>query len=482
MPLPIVSVAQMRDWESASWAAGRSATDVIQCVGRQLAARARQFTGGAGEILVLSGRGHNGDDARASLAALPVEEGLPVDASDPVAGLATLRTALGRRPRLIVDGLFGIGLNRPLTGPWLELVRTVNESGLPILAVDVPSGLHADTGEPQGGAVRATITLTLAAPKAGFFRPDAWEYTGRLEVASEIGLVPWPEAPGLSRESIAAYWTDASDFEGYPQERPVAAHKGDFGHLFIVAGSVGFHGAAVLAARAALAARPGLVTVATSPDAYTPVAGQLAAAMVHPWRTPPGLPARATAIVVGPGLAGEEVGAPIQEQVRHWWASAPLPMLADASALGWLRDVVPRPGAVRVWTPHVGEASRLLNRTTAAITAARWASARALSSGGAWTVLKGWQSVIAEPGQSSTLWVNGTGNPGLAQGGSGDVLSGYLGGLLAQPMLAADPGRALRYAVWRHGRAADRLEASRAAWDAEHLADALRLNDASRSA
>src|SRR2546426_9708724 len=161
------------------------------------------------------------------------------------------------RPTLIVDGLFGIGLNRPLEGVWVRLIEKVNRSQIPVLAIDVPSGLNADTGEPEGAAIRAAITLTLAAPKKGLLASAAWPFVGRLEVAPDIGLVPCPHEGEM-------LWTVAEDFLGYPPARPVDGHKGTFGHIVIFAGSLGYHGAAVLAANGATRAQPGLFSLFVS--------------------------------------------------------------------------------------------------------------------------------------------------------------------------------------------------------------------------
>ena len=196
MPLPVISVAQMREWENASWAAGRSPAAVIKNVGRALARRALDLTSPGDTILILAGRGHNGDDARAARRRiLPRRKVALVEAADPRTAAREfsrrIQPAPGRaRPRLVVDGLFGIGLNRPLDGPWKTLIDTVNQSGLPVLSVDVPSGLNADNGQVEGAAIRAEVTLTVGAPKRGLL--EASEWVGRLEVAPDIGLIPCP--------------------------------------------------------------------------------------------------------------------------------------------------------------------------------------------------------------------------------------------------------------------------------------------------
>src|SRR5262249_387967 len=150
----------------------------------------------------------------------------------------------------------GIGINRPLDERWQGLIRLVNESRIPVLAVDVPSGLNAETGQPEGAAIRAAVTLTVGAPKAGMLLQPAWPYAGRLEVATDVGLVKCPFTSEVN-------WIQPEDFRRFPPARSVAAHKGDFGHVNIFAGSLGYHGAAVLTARGAQHAHPGLVTLHT---------------------------------------------------------------------------------------------------------------------------------------------------------------------------------------------------------------------------
>src|SRR5882724_1564202 len=167
MPAPVISVSQMRDWEKASWSAGAIEAEVINRVGEIVARRARALAGVSGFILILAGKGNNGSDARRAKEHLQDLRVVPCEVTDPRQALPEITRWLEQNPALIVDGLFGIGLNRPLDEHWQALIRRVNESRAKILSVDVPSGLNADTGEPQGAAVRATVTLTLGAPKQG---------------------------------------------------------------------------------------------------------------------------------------------------------------------------------------------------------------------------------------------------------------------------------------------------------------------------
>ncbi len=452
----------MREWERATWATGVSEMAVMRRAGAAVAEAARRLTRSDAEILVLAGKGHNGDDARFAAEALADRRARVVNVAEPATAIAEVNGFSGA---LIVDGLFGIGLSRPLAGDWLKLVAALNGSRVPILAVDVPSGLDADTGEPLGGAVRAAVTVTFGAMKQGLLRADAAQFTGRLEVAADIGLVAYPFATELS-------WTLPEDFAGFPPPRPVDGHKGTFGHLAIFAGSVGYHGAAVLAAQGALRAMPGLVSVFTTPGAYPAVAAQLAQAMVHPWADSAALPKSCSAILFGPGLAGTDVPEPLRKSLVEVWRTSPLPVIADASALGWLPPGATAAGAVRVVTPHPGEAAAMLGVAKSRVLAEREAVLREISRsrGGCWVALKGRHTLVGRA--RGELFLNSSGNVGLAQGGSGDVLAGYLGGWLAQPHVQTNTGLALRHTVWEHGRAADTLTARALVWGmAELLAE-----------
>jgi NAD(P)H-hydrate epimerase len=396
-----------------------------------------------------------------------------IDATDPEAALAEFQSRAGvspaqtsqeARPSLIIDGLFGIGLNRPLDDGWKKFIAAVNESKIPVLSVDVPSGLNADTGENFGAAIEAAVTLTVGAPKTGMLQQNAWPFVGRLEVAGDVGLIPCPLAGELN-------WTLPDDFENFPPRRAVAGHKGTFGHLAIVAGSFGFHGAAVLAARAAQRAQPGLVTLFTQENVYHAVASQLQSAMVKLWTPELKLLEDASGVLIGPGLAALDVTDQMKGIIRRFWRDWPLPLVVDASALDWLaaQQTMAR-NAVRVVTPHPGEAARMLNTTVAHVQADRPRALREISRrfGNCWVVLKGHQTLIGRA--EGEIFVNPSGNPHLAQGGSGDALAGFIAGLLAQSRLCGtDVEKTIRYAVWQHGAAADELQAKRANWVVEDL-------------
>ncbi|HWN96669.1 MAG TPA: NAD(P)H-hydrate dehydratase [Methylomirabilota bacterium] len=462
--MPVISVEQMREWECATWATGQTEGEVITRVGEALAQRAMAMTQAGEMILLLAGKGHNGDDVRAMQPHLVHRDVRLVEVGEPAAATAELAAALQLRPALVVDGLFGIGLNRPLAGPWVELIERLNEARLRVLAVDIPSGLDAETGRPMPVSIRATVTMTVGAPKLGFFAEGAVEYVGKIEVLSDVGLI---ECPIQSDRQ----WTVPEDFTQFPPPRPPASHKGTFGHAAIVAGSVGYHGASVLAARGAQRARPGLVTLFPQQETYGPVASQLQAVMVHPWDGEADF-SNFTAALFGPGLAAATLTESVRLSCQRLWMTASIPVVVDASALEWLPpgETIP---FIRVMTPHPGEAARLLKCSTADVQRDRMNTLRALSKryGNCWVVLKGQHTLVGRA--TGNMYVNSSGNAGLAQGGTGDLLAGFMVGWLAQPTLQSDPLQALRYAVWEHGRAADRLSGRRENWIVEELAEEL---------
>lgn len=463
MAVPVISLAQMRAWENASWQTGQTEAAVIELAGQAVAQCARTLTASNQLILLLAGKGHNGDDVRAAARHLHDRRVSLLDVFSPANAFAKLETALREEPSLIVDGLFGIGLNRLLDEPWQQFVARVNASGLPVLAVDVPSGLNADTGEIFGAAIHATVTLAVGAPKRGMLSPGAEVFVGRIEVADNVGLATWSETADL-------VWTLPVDFRRFPPRRTVAGHKGTFGHLAILAGSVGYHGAAVLATRGALRAQPGLVTLFTHEPVYHAIAPQIQSAMVKLWDAAEKIATNHDAVLVGPGLASPDLPDDLKLAGRKLWRDAAVPVIVDASALDWLpMESVPR-NTIRVMTPHPGEAARLLKCSVAQIQQNRLHALREISRrfGHCWVVLKGHQTLIGQT--SGTAFVNSSGNPHLAQGGSGDLLSGFIAGLLAQPQLQADVGQTLRYAVWQHGAAADALQSRQRNWTIEDLA------------
>ena len=256
-----------------------------------------------------------------------------------------------------------------------------------------------------------------------------------------------------------------------PPGRSLNSHKGTFGHLGIIAGNTGFHGAACLAARGALRSRPGLVSVFT--PAHGAVAAHLQESMVHPWSPAVvGPMSNCTAIMAGPGLAGSDLPETVPNVVRNLWVQSDLPMIADASALDWLPKGERLTDAIRVITPHPGEAARMLGVGASDVQADRFDATRRLAAQYECTVvLKGRHTLIGQA--EGPMLVNSSGNPGLARGGSGDVLAGFLAGFLAQPQFVSRAVQAIAYAVWKHGRSGDELEGRGRYWGMDELIQGL---------
>jgi hydroxyethylthiazole kinase-like uncharacterized protein yjeF len=356
---------------------------------------------------------------------------------------------------VVVDALFGTGLDRPLKGRWAEAVRMLNAAGVPVVAVDMPSGLQGSSSETVGATVEASVTVTFAAPKLAHVLPPACWRCGEVAVA-EIGIPPW-----VVEEQARLGLVESEDVAGWLPKRVVDAHKGNFGHLLVVAGREGRAGAAALAARAAVTLGSGLVTVATARAAVRPIQAQVPEAMVDPLPTGEdgavsgkGLQAslkKATALAVGPGLGLSDGPRRLLATILSEWAG---PLVLDADALtllaGRLKELRGRTAAT-VLTPHPGELGRLLGVPTAEVVRDRLGAAvEASKRSGAVVLAKGARTVIAS-GEGWNL-VNQTGTPGLASGGAGDVLTGAIGALLAQGLAGREAAAA---GAWLHGRAAE---------------------------
>jgi ADP-dependent NAD(P)H-hydrate dehydratase / NAD(P)H-hydrate epimerase len=468
MPVPVISVEEMRAWEQATWDQGVSELEVIDQVGKAIADWISPNLKQDDRVLMLVGKGHNGDDGKAAARHLPNGVSIVIEIIDPAMALVQVEEALNLRPNLIVDCLFGIGLNRPLSQDWCELIEQINRSKLPIVSIDVPSGLNAQTGTLMGACIQADHTLTVGAPKAGMIANGADEVVGYIRTLSNVGLAAPPKDGEL-------FFTEEKDFEQYPPRKRAQDHKGSLGHLAILAGSLGYHGAAVLAARAAMRAQTGLITLETMEACYLPVAAQLQQVMTRVWDPDWIGSSRTTGILIGPGLAAAHLPPQLTEQVGALWQQANCPIVVDASALDWIPKGETDSQSDRIITPHPGEAARLLDCTPKDIEKNRLQSLRKLSStfGNCWVVLKGTHTLVGRA--EGPVYANATGNPGLAHGGSGDVLAGLIGGLIAQPRCQKELGRSLRLAVWQHGKAADKLQTRGYNWTIEDLPDAISI-------
>jgi ADP-dependent NAD(P)H-hydrate dehydratase / NAD(P)H-hydrate epimerase len=370
---------------------------------------------------------------------------------------------------LFVDALLGTGLTKPLGGFLLEVVRHINKAfpAARVLAVDLPSGISADCGELIGEHMRADFSVTFTAPKIAHVFPPACERLGEW-VVRQIGT---PAEALENDSSLTLNYTDRQDVDWIATPRSASGHKGNYGHVLILAGSIGKTGAAAMAARAALRAGAGLVTVATAKSALPIIStlgvefmtealpetedGSISLRALEGERLDK-LVAGKTVLAIGPGIGGHPETAEFVRAVVNKYS---LPLVLDADGLNafaghmelFRKDL--RPAGATVFTPHPGEMARLTKKSTAEIQSQRLAVARDFSREyGVTLVLKGFRTLIASP--DGQVEVNPTGNPGMATGGTGDVLTGLTAGLLAQ-FPSRPVGEVATAAVYLHGLAGD---------------------------
>lgn len=414
---------------------------------------------------VLCGTGNNGGDGFL-VADLAHKRGIPVtvhQVGDPdrIGGDAALAREQARAngvpmqaftgtlpdEGVVVDALLGTGLGGEVRDAYRDAIEAINGCGAAVLAVDIPSGLCADTGRVLGTAVRADLTVTFIGLKRGLFTLQAPDHVGELQFA-DLGVPP---------EIYGEVSTDTWRVELEPlletllPPQPAAAHKGLYGTVLVLGGDHGMAGAAALAGEAALRCGAGLVRVATRPEHVSPLVARTPELMprgVESGEDVASLLAAADVLVVGPGLGQSDWSAYL---LRAALASGK-PAVLDADALNLLAAgvVVATPGARHVVTPHPGEAARLLGCSNAEVQADRFAAARALQQRlGGVAVLKGNGSLVCS---DRHLLLSDSGNPGMASGGMGDVLSGVIGALLAQGL---SPEDAAALGVCLHGTAGD---------------------------
>ncbi len=367
---------------------------------------------------------------------------------------------------IVIDALLGTGLRGAVEGLLAQVIADVNEAkpGI-VVAVDIPSGLSADSKEVPGPAISADYTLTFTAPKMGMISPPASELVGKLIVRA-IGSPP-SLVEEVGNEGLR--WLEPGEFKSLPLKRRLNSHKGNYGHALIVAGSRGKTGAAVLAGWAALRAGAGLVTVATAETELWSVSSSVHELMSAPLKaTDAGsISLRAfegehfarlldgkNVLAMGPGLSTNE---DTRNFVHRAVSTCLLPLILDADALnafaGCERELSRRQSESCTITPHPGEMARLLNCSTEEVQAWRIEIARrAASDWNAYVVLKGAGTIVASP--NGRIWINSTGNPGMATAGTGDVLTGMLAGLAAQ-FGPAHWETALGFGVYLHGLAGD---------------------------
>lgn len=331
---------------------------------------------------------------------------------------------------LLVDALFGIGLNRAPAGGAADLINAITALGLPVLSLDVPSGVDAQTGNVPGVAICAAVTLQFIVRHQGLYTGAALEHVGGRRLAA----LELPAGGDQGVQHSAECWQQPRLRAQLPARR-ANTHKGESGHVLCVGGNLGSGGAVMLASESALRAGAGLVSVATRAAHVAPLLARLPEAMVHAVQDAQDLQAllpRAGVIAIGPGLGQDDWAHELWRQVL----ASGKPLVIDADALNLLAKV-PQPPGDAILTPHPGEAARLLGLSTAQVQADRFTAAKALADRfHAVVVLKGAGSVVAAP--DSVPRVIAAGNPGMAVGGMGDLLTGIIAALRAQGLGAFD--------------------------------------------
>lgn len=455
------------------------------------AALIEKYPGGAGRgVVALAGKGNNGGDAMVAARKLR-QEGISaraillgkvaalkgdaaracsefVSAGGAVAEVESeseLQAAFDMPADCIVDGIFGTGLNAEVSGLAGKAIETANARAVPIVAVDIASGVNSDTGAIMGTAIKASLTVTFGFAKFGHLSYPGAEFCGQLRVV-DIGFAP----RAIDEIARCGAYLESRDVRGWLQPRPYNSHKGMYGHVMVIAGSKGKSGAALLTSRGALRAGAGLVTAAVPACVADVVAAGQAELMTEPIADFEGyfdgtsavaslsrLIQPMSSLVAGPGI-GVTLGT---RELVEWLIDEAVtperPMLLDADALNVLAQLgagrLARARGPVVLTPHPGEMSRLLKSGTREVNADRITAARRLSDAtGAVVLLKGARSVVTSPG--GEVYLNSTGNPGMSTPGMGDALSGMVGALMGQGL---SPLRALALGVFLHGFAADRV-------------------------
>lgn len=467
LPYALYTAAQVRALDQAAIASGMPGGTLMARAGEAAYQRLRARWPEARLITLLCGAGNNGGDGYV-LARLARADGLDVtlfqlgdvsrlgadakgmlEAWLGMGGRLEAFRELPRRSDVIVDALLGIGLERPVAGEWARAVEAVNAQRAPVLAIDIPTGLHADTGRVLGTAIRAAATLSFIGLKQGLFTGAGPACCGDIYFDG-LGV----PAVIYASEILAARRLDWAKVADQVEPRRRDAHKGDFGHVLVVGGAPGFSGAARLAGEGALRAGAGLVSVATHPAHAAHLnlgRPELMVRGIADLQELSPLLERASALAIGPGLGREPWGVGLIERVL----AAGKPLVMDADALNWLAGARLRRDDW-VLTPHPGEAARLLGSSPAEVQGDRFSALRQLQDlYGGTIVLKGAGTLVLGPSRRPP-GVCSQGNPGMASGGSGDVLTGMIAALLGRGL---DPEHAAEAAVCLHAAAGDRAAA-----------------------
>jgi len=478
LPDALYSAAQVRDLDARLIAAGTPGFELMQRAAHATWRAIRRRWPEASELTVLAGRGNNAGDGYlvASLAHKTGWQVRVLTVGDPAAlkGDAALAYAAASGVNIqpwanqamagiVVDALLGTGLQGDVRDPYRSAIEAINASGLPVAAVDIPSGLCADTGHCLGVAVRADLTVTFIGLKMGMLTGDAPDLIGQLifdDLQADKAIVA--QAP------VTAKRLDKTSLP-FLAPRPRTAHKGMYGRVLVIGGDQGFGGAALLSAESALRSGAGMVTLATRTE-HVPAAltrmPEIMSAGIHSANQLMTLIEAASVLVVGPGLGQDSWGRSLLSAA----ANVDRPQVWDADALNQLATgqvVLPKNSVI---TPHPGEAARLLGISTQEVQNDRAAAAHALARiFNAVCVLKGSGSLIADV--DGRLALCDRGHPAMATAGLGDVLAGLTGALMAQHMSAFD---AACLAVWLHASAGQKIGASGRGMAASDIIPAIR--------
>lgn len=472
LPVNLYRTAEVRELDRRSIEDhGIPGMELMERAGAAAFRALKDYWPDARQISVLCGGGNNGGDGFV-IARLAQQDGMAVRVSlygDAGKLKGDALTAMDRavaagievRPfesnaladsDVIVDAMLGTGLDRDVSGELAGWIDAVNAVDVPVVAVDIPSGLHADSGRVLGRAVEADLSVTFIGMKAGLFTGEGRACSGQIHFADLD--VPGEVYEGLAPAAIRVDYTAAAECL---LRRRRTAHKGHFGHVLVIGGDHGFAGAARMAAEAAARVGAGLVSVATRPAHAAIIAQQRPEIMVHGVSEPGDLTAlleRASVVAIGPGLGQGEWGLRLLGAVLD----SALPLVVDADGLNLLST---EPVSRDNWilTPHPGEAARLLATGTSGIQDDRLAAVEELARRyGGVAVLKGSGTLVSATGSPPGLCSDG--NPGMASGGMGDILTGVLGGLLAQRQaLGCDQRRIAELGVCLHAAAADEAAA-----------------------
>lgn len=463
--LPVFSNTQIKALEDASAAqSDEGLSQLMEKAGAALYQALQIHFPSADHYHIVCGKGNNGGDGFV-VARLALEAGKKVTvyldneptARDARASFEKLQqitvkfsqtSAFNPESGVIVDCLLGTGLVNAPSEACSTIIQQINTSQLPVVSADIPSGLRCDTGDTPGAVVNAQLTVTFIGLKPGLLTGAGKNVCGKVVM----------ESLDIDNSSVRTniYQMTPELFEGSLPRRPVESHKGMFGHVLVVGGDAGFGGAAFLAASAALRSGAGLVSVVTHPAHASSFLSGQPELMVNGLATAEDnqtllqtLVDQCDVVVLGPGLGKREFGQSFFNHVIEQISATKKPAVLDADALNWLSTTTLQvPSAVL--TPHPGEAARLLSTSTQVVSKNRFAAVLEIQERyKATTLLKGAGSLITD---GAVTLINSTGNPGMASGGMGDVLSGLTGALLAQKLDALE---ALAYGVFVHGLAAD---------------------------